>query len=75
MQQLTDALLELEEERAVWSSKEKASVDSIAEKVKMSNTEIALLSKDLSEVLCKFVFDLFNVICLKLYGEIISKSF
>ncbi|RWR91208.1 kinesin-like protein KIN-7O isoform X1 [Cinnamomum micranthum f. kanehirae] len=48
--QLTDALLELEEERAVWSSKEKASVESIAEKVKMSNTEIALLSKDLLEV-------------------------
>ncbi|KAF9596555.1 hypothetical protein IFM89_012286 [Coptis chinensis] len=48
--QLTDALLELEEEKAIWLTKEKASIESIAEKAKLSNAELAVLSKELQEV-------------------------
>ncbi|KAF8403637.1 hypothetical protein HHK36_011741 [Tetracentron sinense] len=47
---LTDAILELEEEKAIWSAKEKASVEAIAEKTKLSSAEIMLLSKEMSEV-------------------------
>ncbi|KAF5177436.1 Kinesin-like protein kin-7o [Thalictrum thalictroides] len=49
--QLTDSLLELEEEKAIWSMKEKASIESIAEKTKLSSAELGLLSKELSEVM------------------------
>ncbi|XP_058114053.1 kinesin-like protein KIN-7I isoform X2 [Magnolia sinica] len=48
--QLTDALLELEEEKAIWAAKEKASIESIADQAKLSNDDISLLSKDISEV-------------------------
>ncbi|KAL5708553.1 hypothetical protein ACHQM5_019338 [Ranunculus cassubicifolius] len=48
--QLTDALLELEEEKAIFSMKEKASNESIADITKSSSAERALLSKELSEV-------------------------
>ncbi|XP_015900577.4 kinesin-like protein KIN-7O isoform X2 [Ziziphus jujuba] len=47
---LTDSLLEMEEERAVWSAKEKASVEAIEEKSKLHDTEILSLSKELTEV-------------------------
>ncbi|KAF7819101.1 kinesin-like protein KIN-7O isoform X2 [Senna tora] len=48
--QLTDSLLEMEEEKAIWSAKEKAAVQAIEEKAK-SNTEQTLsLSKELLEV-------------------------
>ncbi|CAI9782842.1 unnamed protein product [Fraxinus pennsylvanica] len=48
--QLAEALLTMEEEKALWSSKEKASVKAIEEKAKSYHSEIALLSKELSEV-------------------------
>lgn len=48
--QFTNALLELEEERAVWSAKEKASVEAIKEKANVYNDEITLLSSELSKV-------------------------
>ncbi|KAL2501882.1 P-loop containing nucleoside triphosphate hydrolase superfamily protein [Forsythia ovata] len=48
--QLAEALLTMEEEKALWSSKERASVKAIEEKAKSYHSEIALLSKELSEV-------------------------
>ncbi|KMT15139.1 hypothetical protein BVRB_3g062560 isoform B [Beta vulgaris subsp. vulgaris] len=48
--QLTNALLEVEEERAVCSAKEKASVEAINEKVHVYNDEITSLSSELSKV-------------------------
>ncbi|KAK9289712.1 hypothetical protein L1049_007871 [Liquidambar formosana] len=48
--QLTDALLEMEEEKAIWSAKEKVSIEAIEEKAKSYNAEIMLLSKGMSEV-------------------------
>lgn len=54
LQRLTDSLLEIEEEKAVWSAKEKASIEAIKEKVKLYNAEIVSLSKELSEV--RFIF-------------------
>lgn len=50
VQRLTDSLLEMEEERAVWSAKEKVSVEAIEEKSKLHNMEIISLSKELTEV-------------------------
>lgn len=47
--QLTDALLTMEEEKAVWSSKEKASLQLIAEKENFYKAEVALLSEELAE--------------------------
>ncbi|KAL0339752.1 UNVERIFIED_CONTAM: Kinesin-like protein KIN-7O [Sesamum radiatum] len=49
--QLTEALLTMEEEKAIWLSKEKASVEFIGEKEKLYAAEIASLSEKLSEVL------------------------
>ncbi|XP_057548891.1 kinesin-like protein KIN-7O isoform X2 [Amaranthus tricolor] len=48
--QLTNSLLELEEERAVWSAKEKASVEAIKEKANVYNDEITSLSNELERV-------------------------
>ncbi|EYU18637.1 hypothetical protein MIMGU_mgv1a000444mg [Erythranthe guttata] len=48
--QLTEALMTMEEEKAIWSSKEKASVEVIGVKEKQYTAEIASLSKQLSEV-------------------------
>lgn len=48
--QLTNALLDLEEERAVWFAKEKASVEAIKEKANAYNDEVGLLSSELSKV-------------------------
>ncbi|GAV72551.1 LOW QUALITY PROTEIN: Kinesin domain-containing protein [Cephalotus follicularis] len=48
--QLTDSLLEMEEEKAIWLAKEKASIETIKEKAKLYNAEIMSLSKDMLEV-------------------------
>ncbi|CAO2831621.1 unnamed protein product [Amaranthus hypochondriacus] len=48
--QLTNSLLELEEEKAVWSAKEKASVEAIKEKANSYNDEITSLSSELERV-------------------------
>ncbi|KAK9664426.1 hypothetical protein RND81_14G041000 [Saponaria officinalis] len=48
--QLTNALLEMEEERAVWSAKEKASVEAIKDKANIYNDEITALSSELLKV-------------------------
>lgn len=53
--QLTNTLLELEEERAVWSAKEKASVEAIKEKANVYNDEITSLSSELSKVKSEMV--------------------
>ncbi|XP_071737421.1 kinesin-like protein KIN-7O [Rutidosis leptorrhynchoides] len=47
--QLTDALLTNEEERAIWSAKEKASIESIENKTKLFNDEIASLTDSMSK--------------------------
>ncbi|XP_027337202.1 kinesin-like protein KIN-7O [Abrus precatorius] len=48
--QLTDALLQIEEERAIWSAKEKAALLAIEEQAKSNNVQIKSLSTKLSEV-------------------------
>ncbi|KAJ9536971.1 hypothetical protein OSB04_029704 [Centaurea solstitialis] len=48
--QLTDALLAIEEERAIWSTTEKASIEAIENKSKLYTAEIALLTDALSKV-------------------------
>ncbi|KAI3692015.1 hypothetical protein L6452_31820 [Arctium lappa] len=48
--QLTDALLAIEEERAIWSTTEKASIEVIESKSKLYSAEIAVLTDALSEV-------------------------
>lgn len=48
--QLTDALLLLEEEKAIWFAKEKASVEAIEEKATSYNTEVTIFLKEISEV-------------------------
>ncbi|CAN0910233.1 Kinesin-like protein KIN-7O, partial [Linum grandiflorum] len=48
--QLGDSLLEMEEEKAIWFSKEKASLAVIERKRKLHNEEITTLYKALSEV-------------------------
>ncbi|KAK9123284.1 hypothetical protein Sjap_012886 [Stephania japonica] len=45
--QLTDALLELEEERAIWSAKERASIESLTKTANLSKAEFASLSEEL----------------------------
>lgn len=50
MQQLTNALLEIEEERAIWSAKEKAALLAIEEQARSTNEKITSLSTELSEV-------------------------
>lgn len=50
LQQLTDSLLEMEEERAIWSAKEKASIEAMEEKSKLYNMEITSLTREMSEV-------------------------
>lgn len=50
LQQLTDSLLEMEEEKAIWSAKEQASIKAIEKNTKLSNAEITSLSTELSEV-------------------------
>lgn len=49
MQQLTDALLEVEAKKSTWSAKEKAFAEA-NERLKISNNEIFRLSEDLSKV-------------------------
>ncbi|XP_073223691.1 kinesin-like protein KIN-7O isoform X4 [Cicer arietinum] len=47
--QLTDALLEIEEERAIWSAKEKDALLAIEEQARSNNEQITSLSAELSE--------------------------
>lgn len=55
MPQITDALLEIEEENAIWSTSktQKASVEAIKRKSKFYNDEIALLTNTILEVIIK----------------------
>ncbi|KAB2608366.1 centromere-associated protein E [Pyrus ussuriensis x Pyrus communis] len=49
-QQLTNSLLEMEEETAIRSAKEKASIEAMEEKSKLYNMEITSLTREMSEV-------------------------
>lgn len=53
MQQLADALLEMEVEKSTWLSKEKALMES-DERLKLSSEQITWLSNDLLEVFLNF---------------------
>ncbi|KAI3703509.1 hypothetical protein L1987_73635 [Smallanthus sonchifolius] len=48
--QLTDALLAIEEEKAIWSTTEKASIEAIKDQSKSYTAEIALLTDAMSKV-------------------------
>ncbi|KAF5933585.1 hypothetical protein HYC85_029756 [Camellia sinensis] len=48
--QLTEALLAMEEEKAIWSAKEKASIEAIEEKGRLYNAETMFLSEGISEI-------------------------
>ncbi|XP_054779938.1 kinesin-like protein KIN-7O isoform X2 [Prosopis cineraria] len=48
--QLTDSLLEMEEEKAMWSAKERAAVQAIEEKARLNNVQTMSLSKELLDV-------------------------
>ncbi|KAK7278959.1 hypothetical protein RJT34_24000 [Clitoria ternatea] len=48
--QLADSLLEIQEEKAIWSAKEKAALLAIEEQAKSNNVQITSLSTKLSEV-------------------------
>ncbi|XP_028766813.1 kinesin-like protein KIN-7O isoform X2 [Neltuma alba] len=48
--QLTDALLQMEEEKAIWSAKEKAAAQAIEEKARLNNVQTMSLSKELLDV-------------------------
>ncbi|XP_022935551.1 kinesin-like protein KIN-7O [Cucurbita moschata] len=48
---LTESLLEMEEQRAVWLSKEKAYVEAIEKKVKSHDLEVASTSNEISKVM------------------------
>ncbi|XP_035544828.1 kinesin-like protein KIN-7O isoform X3 [Juglans regia] len=48
--QLSDSLLEMEEERAIWSTKERVSVRAIEEQGKLYDVEIMKLSRGMTEV-------------------------
>ncbi|PPD86558.1 hypothetical protein GOBAR_DD16512 [Gossypium barbadense] len=48
--QLTNSLLEMEEEKAIQCAREKASIEAIEEKRKLYDSQITLLSEKLSEV-------------------------
>ncbi|KAL3533577.1 hypothetical protein ACH5RR_007098 [Cinchona calisaya] len=48
--QLTDALLLIEEEKAIWSAKEKASIEAIEVKSKSYKAEVTLLLSEMSAV-------------------------
>ncbi|CAL5325135.1 unnamed protein product [Camellia sinensis] len=50
--QLTEALLAMEEEKAIWSAKEKASIEAIEEKGRLYNAETMFLSEGISERRC-----------------------
>ncbi|XP_010486612.1 PREDICTED: kinesin-like protein KIN-7O [Camelina sativa] len=46
---LANSLLEMEEEKAIWSSKEKALTEAMDEKIRLYNIQIESLSKEMSE--------------------------
>lgn len=53
VQHLANSLLEMEEEKAIWSSKEKALTDAMEEKIRLYSIQIESLSKEVSEVCSK----------------------
>ncbi|XP_055801402.1 kinesin-like protein KIN-7O isoform X2 [Solanum dulcamara] len=55
--QLTDALLEMEEEKAIWFAREKATVEAINEKAKSYSAEIANVTNELEScrIQCKLL--------------------
>jgi len=53
VQHLANSLLEMEEEKAIWSSKEKALTEAVEEKIRLYNIQIESLSKEMSEVCSK----------------------
>lgn len=53
VQHLANSLLEMEEEKAIWSSKEKALTEAIEEKIRLYNIQNESLSKEISEVCSK----------------------
>lgn len=55
LQQLADALLAIEEEKAIWLAKERASVEAIEEKTNVYNAEIASLSEAMTKVTFKLM--------------------
>ncbi|CAH8259971.1 unnamed protein product [Arabidopsis lyrata] len=46
---LANSLLEMEEEKAIWSSKEKALTEAVEEKIRLYSIQIESLSKEMSE--------------------------
>ncbi|KAG7581089.1 Kinesin motor domain [Arabidopsis suecica] len=46
---LANSLLEIEEEKAIWSSKEKALTEAVEEKIRLYSIQIESLSKEMSE--------------------------
>lgn len=53
VQHLANSLLEMEEEKAIWSSKEKALTEAVEEKIRLYSIQIESLSKEMSEVCSK----------------------
>ncbi|CAL5369966.1 unnamed protein product [Camellia sinensis] len=53
--QLTEALLAMEEEKAIWSAKEKASIEAIEEKGRLYNAETMFLQKEYQRKSCSSV--------------------
>lgn len=51
LQQLTEALLSMEEDKAISLSKERASIEAIGQKEKLYTVEIASISEKLLEVI------------------------
>ncbi|XP_022147755.1 kinesin-like protein KIN-7O isoform X2 [Momordica charantia] len=49
--QLTEALLDMEEERAVWLSKEKAYIEAVEERVKLHDLKVTSMSNEISKVM------------------------
>nr|XP_043629073.1 kinesin-like protein KIN-7O isoform X2 [Erigeron canadensis] len=48
--QLTNAIMDIEEERALWSTKEKDSIEAMERKLKVYSDEIALLTDSMSKL-------------------------
>ncbi|KAJ4845662.1 hypothetical protein Tsubulata_003549 [Turnera subulata] len=48
--QFSDCLLKMEEEKAIWFAKEKASIEAMEKKAKLHNAEIASLSREITEI-------------------------
>jgi centromeric protein E len=69
LQQLTDALLEIEEERAIWSAKEKDALLAIEEQARSNNEHVTSLSTELSEVRIMVLLLLFRASLDKFFSK------